>query len=80
MQSPSSGRPWRLVAMKPSGSIRSLWKVSRWLAQIAEVAKGGGYDLILTGKETIDYNGGAVGGMLAELLDLPYSALATNFS
>jgi electron transfer flavoprotein beta subunit len=40
-------------------------------AEIAEVAKSGGYDLILTGKETIDYNGGAVGGMLAELLDLP---------
>lgn len=47
-------------------------------AQIAEVAKSGGYDLILTGKETIDYNNGAVGGMLAELLDLPYVALATN--
>ena len=47
-------------------------------SQIAEVAKAGGYDLILTGKETIDYNGSAVGGMLAELLDLPYIALATN--
>jgi electron transfer flavoprotein beta subunit len=46
-------------------------------AQIAEVAKG--YDLILLGKETIDYNGGAVGGMLAELLALPYIASATNF-
>lgn len=46
-------------------------------AEIAEVAKG--YDLILTGKETIDYNNGAVGGMLAELLDLPYVAGATNF-
>lgn len=45
--------------------------------QIAEVAKAG-YDLILLGKETIDYNGGAVGGMLAELLDLPYVANATN--
>ena len=45
-------------------------------AQIAEVAKG--YDLVLLGKETIDYNGGAVGGMLAELLDLPYVANATN--
>jgi electron transfer flavoprotein beta subunit len=45
-------------------------------AQLAEVAKG--YDLILLGKETIDYNGGAVGGMLAELLDLPYVANATN--
>lgn len=47
-------------------------------AQIAEVARQGGYDLILTGKETIDYNGGAVGGMLAELLDLPYVANATS--
>jgi electron transfer flavoprotein beta subunit len=48
-------------------------------AQIAEVAKQGGYDLVFTGKETIDYNGGAVGGMLAELLDLPFVANATGF-
>jgi electron transfer flavoprotein beta subunit len=46
--------------------------------QIAELARQGGYDLVLTGKETIDYNGGAVGGMLAEMLDLPYVALATS--
>ena len=48
-------------------------------SQIAEVAKAGAYDLIFTGKETIDYNNGSVGGMLAELLDLPYVALATSF-
>jgi electron transfer flavoprotein beta subunit len=47
--------------------------------QIAEVARQGGYDLILTGKETIDYNGSAIGGMVAELLDLPYISLATKF-
>jgi len=47
-------------------------------AQIAEIAKQGDYDLILTGKETIDYNASSVGGMLAELLDLPYISLATN--
>src|SRR6202165_2647879 len=47
-------------------------------AQIAAIAREGDYDLILTGKENIDYNGGAVGGMIAELLDLPYVALATN--
>ena len=47
--------------------------------QIAEVAKTGAYDIILTGKETIDYNGSSVGAMLAELLDLPFIALATNF-
>lgn len=46
--------------------------------QLAEVAKQGGYDLVLTGKETIDYNNGSVGGMLAEMLDIPYIALATN--
>ena len=48
-------------------------------AQIAEVAKSGGYDIVFTGKETIDFNGGSVGGMLAEMLDLPYVALATSF-
>jgi electron transfer flavoprotein beta subunit len=46
--------------------------------QIAEIARKGAYDLILTGKETIDYNNGAIGGMLAELLDVPYVALATR--
>lgn len=36
--------------------------------EIANVAKTGGYDLILCGKESIDYNGGAVPGMVAQLL------------
>src|SRR6185369_6272192 len=48
-------------------------------SQIANVAKQGGYDLIFTGKETIDYNGSSIGGMVAELLDLPYVALASKF-
>ena len=47
--------------------------------QIAEVAKSGGYDIIFTGKETIDYNDGVVGGMIAELLDLPYIAQIIDF-
>ncbi len=49
-------------------------------SQIAEVAKQDSYDLIFTGKETIDYNGSSIGGMLAELLDLPYISLATQFT
>lgn len=49
-------------------------------SQIAEVAKQGNYDLIFTGKETIDYNGSSIGGMLAELLDLPYISLAAKFT
>jgi electron transfer flavoprotein beta subunit len=48
-------------------------------SQIAEIAKQGAYDLIFTGKETIDYNGSSIGGMVAELLDLPYISLATKF-
>jgi electron transfer flavoprotein beta subunit len=46
--------------------------------QIASIAKSGGYDLILTGKETIDYNGASVGGMLATILDLPFISLAAK--
>ena len=37
--------------------------------QLAEVVKNGDYDLVLTGKESIDYNGGMVPGMLAALLE-----------
>jgi len=48
-------------------------------SQIAEVARQGAYDLIFTGKETIDYNGSSIGGMVAELLDLPYVSLAIKF-
>ncbi|MBS1511818.1 MAG: electron transfer flavoprotein subunit beta/FixA family protein [Bacteroidetes bacterium] len=48
-------------------------------AQIAAVAQAGGYDLIFTGKETIDYNGSSIGGMVAELLGLPYVSMATKF-
>ncbi|MHB0755204.1 electron transfer flavoprotein subunit beta/FixA family protein [Polaribacter sp. M15] len=37
--------------------------------QLAEVVKNGGYDLVLAGRESIDYNGGMVPGMLATLID-----------
>jgi len=47
-------------------------------SQIAAIARQGGYDLILTGKETIDYNSSSVGGMIAELLSLPFISLATQ--
>ncbi|CAN1527069.1 FixA Electron transfer flavoprotein, beta subunit [Flavobacteriaceae bacterium] len=36
--------------------------------QLAEVIKNGGYDLIIAGKESLDYNGGMVPGMAAGLL------------
>ena len=39
--------------------------------QIAAVAQEGNYDLILMGRESIDFNGGQVHGMVGELLGLP---------
>ncbi|MBB6127640.1 electron transfer flavoprotein subunit beta/FixA family protein [Mucilaginibacter lappiensis] len=39
--------------------------------QIAEYVKANPFDLILTGRESIDYNGSKVAAMLGELLDLP---------
>ena len=39
--------------------------------QIANVAKDAGYDLILMGRESIDFNGGMVHGMVGEILGLP---------
>jgi electron transfer flavoprotein beta subunit len=49
-------------------------------SQIAEVAKQNSYDLIFTGKETIDYNGSSIGGMIAEFLELPFISLSTKFT
>ena len=40
--------------------------------QLAEVVKNGGYDLIIAGRESIDYNGGMVPGMMAAMLDMNF--------
>ncbi len=37
--------------------------------QLAEVVKQGAYDLIIAGKESLDYNGGMVPGMLAATMN-----------
>lgn len=37
-------------------------------AELAKVAQEGGYDLIIGGRESIDYNGGMVPGMIAGIL------------
>ncbi len=47
-------------------------------SEIANYAKDNGYDMVLCGKETIDYNGSQVGGMIAELMELPYISLAVK--
>jgi electron transfer flavoprotein beta subunit len=47
-------------------------------AQIAQYASAQNYDLVLCGKESIDYNNGTVGGMLAELLDMNYLGFVSD--
>jgi len=49
-------------------------------SQLAEVVKAGDYGAILCGIESADYNGSAVGGMLAELLDLPSVSAVSSLS
>jgi len=47
-------------------------------AQIAEQVKSGEYDLVLTGRESIDYNGGQVQGLVAEILGWPLINVVTE--
>jgi len=47
--------------------------------QIAQVAIQHNYDIILTGRESIDYNGGLVCGLLGALLKIPSINVVTKF-
>jgi electron transfer flavoprotein beta subunit len=47
-------------------------------SEIVSYAKSESFDLILCGKETIQYNGGVVPGMIAEMLALPYLSGASK--
>ena len=55
-------------AVRISAKPHDAWFVAN---QIAEYIKSNPFDLILTGQESIDYNGAKVAAMLGELLDLP---------
>lgn len=41
-------------------------------SQIAAIAKENQYDIIIAGRESIDYNGGQVPGMIAAILNQPF--------
>ena len=62
-------------AVRVNAEPSSAWFTA---SQIAAYAKDKGFDLIFTGKETIDYNGAEVGSMVAGMLDLPFVSFATN--
>ncbi|QCX52353.1 electron transfer flavoprotein subunit beta/FixA family protein [Elizabethkingia sp. JS20170427COW] len=53
------------VNMEPKDSLSAA-------KEIAKIAKEGAYDLVLAGKESIDYNGGAVPALVAQLLNAPF--------
>ena len=46
--------------------------------QIAEVIKNGDYDVIIAGKESLDYNGGMVPGMIAGILNYNFLNCCTE--
>ncbi len=46
--------------------------------QIAAQVEANGYEIVFTGKETIDYNDALVGGMTAALLDWPFISHASH--
>ncbi|WP_411275269.1 electron transfer flavoprotein subunit beta/FixA family protein [Daejeonella sp.] len=55
-------------AVRINAAARDAYFVS---FQIAEYARSNGFDLILTGRESIDYNGSQVAAMIGEFLDIP---------
>jgi electron transfer flavoprotein beta subunit len=48
--------------------------------QIAEYARTGGFDMILCGRESIDYNGAQVPAMVAEFLDIPSISIVKSLA
>ncbi|EEI91874.1 electron transfer flavoprotein subunit beta/FixA family protein [Sphingobacterium spiritivorum] len=60
-------------AVRVDSVPRDAWFVAN---QIADYVKSNPFDLILTGRESIDYNGAQVGAIVAELLNIPSISIA----
>ena len=60
-------------AVRVDAAPRDAWFVAN---QIAQHAKENQFDLILTGRESIDYNGSQVAALLGELLNIPSVSIA----
>jgi electron transfer flavoprotein beta subunit len=48
--------------------------------QLADVIKNGGYDLVIAGKESLDYNGGMVPGMISGILGYNFINSCTSLT
>jgi electron transfer flavoprotein beta subunit len=55
-------------AVRVNAAPRDAYFVAK---QVSSFAKDKGYDMVLTGRESIDYNGSQVAAMVGELLDIP---------
>ena len=55
-------------AIRIDAAPRDAYFVAR---QVGTFAKDKGFDMVLTGRESIDYNGSQVAAMIGELLDIP---------
>lgn len=64
-------------AVRVDAQPKDAWFVAN---QIAHYAKDQGFDLVLTGRESIDYNGAQVGAMLGELLQIPSVSVAKGLT
>ncbi|GAA4517202.1 MULTISPECIES: electron transfer flavoprotein subunit beta/FixA family protein [Sphingobacterium] len=64
-------------AVRVNATPADAWFVAH---QIADYAKKNNFDLILTGRESIDYNGAQVAAILGELLNIPSVSVAKGLS
>jgi len=54
------------TAIRVNAEAKDGYQVAK---EIANVVKEGSYDLVIAGRESIDYNGGMVPGMVAEMIE-----------
>jgi len=64
-------------AIRVNAAPRDAYFVAK---QIAEIAKKENYDLVLTGRESIDYNGSQVAAMVGELLNQPSVSIVKSMN
>ncbi|MFO7722122.1 MAG: electron transfer flavoprotein subunit beta/FixA family protein [Bacteroidales bacterium] len=60
------------TAIRVDAAPKDAWYVA---VQLAEVVKNGDFSIVMAGRDSADYNGASVGGVLASLLD--YNSLAS---
>lgn len=63
------------TAIRVNAEAKDGYQVAK---EIANVVKEGSYDLVIAGRESIDYNGGMVPGMVAEMIEANFVTNCIN--